>query len=307
MKVSLLSALLTFFNVFIATSQACDFNAPSAQGASWSPDGKRIAYSSNVDGNWEIYLIAPDGTNRARVTFSEDSDDYFPYFSPDGSKLTYVGFRKEYKVAVIYIYDLVDREHVVITNEEEFNSDPHWSPDGQMITYFSRDNEGNEDIFIMQADGTNNQRLTNNKAKDYNPKWSPDGGSIFFVSNREMGKDDIFRYHIESRQVMNVTQDSVLNFHPGISSDMASLLFAHRQYVPANDWEKLGDEALNNMEIWKMDFDEPKTRYNLTRNSYFEGDANWSPDDSKVVFTSCQTGIREIFIMPIPGVIISGK
>ncbi|HXV15643.1 MAG TPA: hypothetical protein VD758_02625 [Gemmatimonadaceae bacterium] len=69
-------------------------------GPSWTPDGKRIIFSSNYknprSGNFDLYLINPDGTNLEQITFDE-SFDGFPMFSPDGKKLVWASNRNDNK------------------------------------------------------------------------------------------------------------------------------------------------------------------------------------------------------------------
>jgi TolB protein len=60
---------------------------------------------------------------------------------------------------------------------------PRWSPDGTKIV-FSSTRAGNDEIFMINADGTNPTNITRNKAADWAPRWSPDGTKIAFVSDR---------------------------------------------------------------------------------------------------------------------------
>lgn len=60
---------------------------------------------------------------------------------------------------------------------------PEWSPDGTKIAY-EDDASGNGDIYVMNADGTDQHDLSNNAASEFGPAWSPDGSSIAFISDR---------------------------------------------------------------------------------------------------------------------------
>src|SRR5262249_29899631 len=73
---------------------------------------------------------------------------------------------------------------VRLTNNNAMDRGPAWSPDGSKIAFFSN-RDGMDEIYVMDADGSNVKRLTNNLADDDNPEWSPDGRKILFDSERD--------------------------------------------------------------------------------------------------------------------------
>ena len=151
-------------------------NITSNQGANdgpdWSPDGTKIAVSSHRDGNWEIYVMAADGTGAVRLTTNRSADDARPAWSPDGSKIAFHSDRSgDYE---IYVMNADGTGQIDLTNER--GSDdlaPTWSPDGTKIAFQS---EG--DIWVMNADGSLQHRLTSGAEYDLAPDWSPDGTKI---------------------------------------------------------------------------------------------------------------------------------
>ncbi|MCH8346287.1 MAG: PD40 domain-containing protein, partial [Chloroflexi bacterium] len=138
----------------------------------WSPDGSKIAFSSDRDRNNEIYVINADGTGLKNLTNSPDSDTR-PVWSPDGSKIAFVG-------GGIYV---VNADGTGLTNLTTYspgaNGSPVWSPDGSRIAFLS-DRGGSREIYVMNADGTGLVRLHN--AWTEPPTWSPDGTAVAFVS-----------------------------------------------------------------------------------------------------------------------------
>jgi Tol biopolymer transport system component len=86
------------------------------------------------------------------------------------------------------------------------DSHPSWSPDGTKIAFTHRD--GNDEIYIIDADGKNAVNLTNHKERDYLPSWSPDGKQIIFTSSRD-GNDEIYVMDADGKNPVNLT------FHRG--------------------------------------------------------------------------------------------
>lgn len=155
-----------------------------AQAPTLRANGK-IAYTSNRDGNLEIYAMNADGTNQTRLTNNPGVDDH-PAFSPDGRKIAFLSQNS----SGAYTIKLMNADG---TNQTDLTSIDHdnyqypwhgteslsWSPDGNRIAF----EEGGE-IYIIKIDGSNRTNLTNHPAFDYEPSWSPDGARIIFASTR---------------------------------------------------------------------------------------------------------------------------
>lgn len=108
---------------------------PSFDGApSWSPDGSKIAFNTNRDGTWEIYVMNSDGSNPTRLTHSAGS--WFPSWSPDGSRIVYCSKGSGHTRPSISIMN-ADGSNMYELIQDDENSlwRPTWSPDGKYITW----------------------------------------------------------------------------------------------------------------------------------------------------------------------------
>ena len=132
----------------------------------WSPDGRRIAFVTAPDGNFEVYTANTNGLH-VRNLSNHESVDMRPSWSPDGSWIAFQSTR--YGESEICIVNADGGEVVNVSNHPACDEAPTWSPDGLEIA-FTSNRSGSSDIYRI--------------ANDREPAWSPDGRSICFVSNR---------------------------------------------------------------------------------------------------------------------------
>jgi Tol biopolymer transport system component len=145
----------------------------------FSPDGSKIAFRSNKDGDDEIYVMNSDGSNQINLT-NNSVQDHQPVFSPDGSKIAFT------RNAEIFVMNADGSNQTNLTNTPipTFEGQPNWSPDGSKIA-FTRGSQPNGEVYVMNADGSNQTNLTNTAGNDEEPAWSPDATKIAFRSNRD--------------------------------------------------------------------------------------------------------------------------
>ncbi|MCY4020521.1 MAG: hypothetical protein OXG39_14015 [Chloroflexi bacterium] len=162
----------------------------------WSPDGKRIAFSSNRDGDYDIWIMEADGSNVVKAADS-DKNQFYPRWSPDGSQIL---CRQADSNPWDYVFDgdiclisLADGSIVTLTNELSDDYDGAWSLDGRQIVFVSKDagaSHTTSDIFTLSIDDPKSlKRLTHNNGGYYGP---------YYISENEI----YFRY--PGKDVMNV-------------------------------------------------------------------------------------------------------
>lgn len=197
----------------------------------YSPDGSKIAFNRQNGFKTEICVINADGTNLVVLTSAnpqgESGENFSPSWSPDGSKIVFASNWNGRRKSEIWIMNANGTGLVQLTTNVQLGSDgggplfgndttPVWSPDGSRIAFSStRDGLTDTELYVMNADGSNQTRLTDNTADDRNPTWSPDSQRIAFDRNAtaDFGINIINR---DGTNLVNVTHD---HFDPSWSPD----------------------------------------------------------------------------------------
>ncbi len=195
---------------------------PNVPCFSFSPDGERIAFASNRDGNWDIYLVNTDGGGQENLT-NNPGRDLYPSWSPDGKKIVFMSDKGGQ--GDIYVMNQDGSEPKNLTNSPaHYGPYPWslpgytifpWSPDGQKIAFVSY-RDGNNEIYVMNPDGSEQKRLTNNPGRDLYPSWSPDGKKIVFMSDRDRNKE-IYVMNPDGSEQKNLTNNPALDTLPSWS------------------------------------------------------------------------------------------
>ena len=220
----------------------------------------RIAFESDRDGHiidnswaYEIYVMDADGGNQRNLT-NNPANDRSRSWSPDGKRIAFVSERDEH---------------------------PHFIP-GLFAS----------EIYVMDANGKNQQNLTNNPADDGYPSWSPDGKQIIFQSNRDELQYEIYVMDADGGNQQKLTENpNNEDEYPSWSPDGQQIVF-----VSAKDGHF-------GYEIYVMDADGGNLQ-RLTENLKHEWDPVWSPDGKRIAFSLDRKGDGvnfEIYVMDADG------
>jgi Tol biopolymer transport system component len=148
----------------------------------WSPEGDRIVYESNESGSFQIWVMDADGGDQTQLTDDPEYEAFQPSFSPDGQSIVFS--RCGEPLGLIIFCDIAvmdadgDNLHTILSDGHWANVRPGYSPDGKQIA-FSTDRGGLQSaLWVMDADGSDPERLTPPRLRAMWPDWAPDGEHI---------------------------------------------------------------------------------------------------------------------------------
>jgi serine/threonine protein kinase/Tol biopolymer transport system component len=150
----------------------------------WFPDGSRIAFSSNVEGAYQVYTVAADGSGTPQKLFNSNANPLPRSWSHDLKSLAYVVTNKETGTDIwLYSAASVPSTRPLIAARAN-ESDPKFSPDGHWLAYVSDESGGNE-VYVQPFPSLSGRWRVSN-GEGITPVWSPDGRRILFQRNDEI-------------------------------------------------------------------------------------------------------------------------
>ena len=139
-----------------------------------SPDGKRIAFTTEIGDTMQICCVDTTGSN-----FTIYTEGQSPRWHPDGNKLLFD--RKVGNAFQCFIFDMTNGQVTQLTSGNAYNIYPTWSPDGKWIA-FNSNRDGKSHLYAMKSDGSQVTQLTSGGAQETSPEWSSDN-TIYFASD----------------------------------------------------------------------------------------------------------------------------
>jgi Tol biopolymer transport system component len=187
----------------------------------WSPDGRRLAFASNQDGQYEIYVLNLDTGVVFNLT-RNPADDRYPAWSPDGQRIVFTTDRDGNQE--IYSTTLDGGEVVNLTQHPANDLQPSWFIEQRIA--FASDRDNNLEIYLMNPDGTGQFNLSNTPGfDDYDPAGAPDASLIAFTSNRD-GNPEIYSMNLDGSNQTNLTRNPARDETPAWSPDSQWIAFA---------------------------------------------------------------------------------
>ena len=239
---------------------------------------KIVATKFQSRGNYDIFLMNPDGSNLQQIT-DHPNAELKPAISNDGQKIAFSSDRNGDHD--LYVMDSDGSNVQRLTQLSNlYVIHATWSPDDSKIAFNAVGPTGYQNIYSINVDGTNRKLLTDNEANDALPSWSPSSSKILFTSNDRYDASktdyaenaDLFTVNENGGGIQFVTENDAVNRSARWSPDGSQFVFVSN------------DNSDNEIEIYVMNAS-GGNRQRLTKNSYYSDDhPSWSPDGSKVVF-----------------------
>jgi TolB protein len=240
----------------------------------------QIAFASNRDGNFEIYLMDWDGGSQRRIT-RHNALSILPSWSPDNERMVYTSFFAG--TSDMYIISRRGGARIKLKTGLNLNTSATFAPVGNDIAFVGSIN-GNPDIYLIKDDGTNIRRLTTDSTIESTPEWSPNGRQISFTSGRG-GTPQIYVMDAEGSNVRRMSFEGDWN-------DDAT-------------WSPNGDEIAYTSRV--------NGRFQIRIQNAVTGQSRilvgegsneqptWSPDGQWLAFQSNRSGTWQIYRMRVDG------
>lgn len=255
----------------------------------FSPDGSKIAFVRNTDLNRQIFIMNSDGSNQVQLTNNGYAEE--PIFSPDGSKIIFDGWDQAIGDGIYVMNSNGSNKTRLVAAITSYGNRPVFSPDGTKISYDAHcqdlqfcPNDNNE-IYVMNSNGSNQTRLTYNFVKTTEASYSNDGRKIVFTENRN-NDFEIFIQSVNEYYSERLTNNSVKDYSPVVSPNGAKVAFT--------------SDRDGNEEIYLMNAD-GTNQTRLTNNSASDSDPTFSADGTKIAFSTNRDGNQEIYVMNTDG------
>ena len=202
----------------------------------WSRNGKRIAYSSNPTGRFQIYSMDALGAGAFQVSLERTGDSLSPSWSPTGEHLVYQHGR-DHKWELVVITADGEEWRPIVKNAWQ----PDWSPPlekGDRIAFVGAQHDAGLFIYSCEPNGIGIRRLhkLSNRIGLVNPIWSPDGKQIAFT-DRANKSHEIYVMGPDGQNVRALTTLGARNVYPTWSADSKRVYFLHER--PDHLWQTM--------------------------------------------------------------------
>jgi Tol biopolymer transport system component len=283
--------------LLVSVLAGCAGGSSSIEQLSSSEPRPGIVFTSDRSGNWDLYIVQPDGSGLAQLT-DHPSLDADPHFSPDGAQIVFRSRRDGSSDIFVMGADGSNPVNLINDPEDSFDDEfaPRWNPDGKTFSIYTdrfphRGNceEALHQIALLRLqDGVYEADLFDTVAgEQYSSAWSPDGRYLVFDSSCRVPGIQFYLFDSQTGDTRKLTSSEPdTHSHPAWSHDGQFLAFS------AN--------FNSNQDIYILNLITNK-QVRMTDHPAKDKMPSWSPDDSQIAFVSDRDGNDEIYIMNVDG------
>ncbi len=261
-------------------------------GSTWSPDGKTVAFVSNLSGRNNLWMVPSEGGWPTQLTVS-DQRQTSPAWSPDGKWIAYMSDYDGDEQWDIFLVSPKTGQVVNLTNTREIAEEsPTWSPDGRYLAYMVKPKTSSVfEIDVYDTVMREVQHLTTGTAKDrmnVSPIWSADGKFIVYTQEQSKGTDsNVFVVDVAS------AQSTLLTPHDGEHTYSANDISpdGKRVLITSN-----GANGYDNAGL--LDIANQKIRW-LTEDKWTISGESFSPDGKHLTYSANVDGNTDIYLYDI--------
>ena len=251
-----------------------------------APETAKIAFVSKRDGNAEIYIMNPDGSQQVNLT-QHPAEDYGPAWSPNGKQILFSSNRTE-DLFDLYLMNADGTKVRKVFKDNQYRRDPAWSTDGKHIVYAQAAKRkavlpdgtllaptAELTLYIATPNGTSVEKLT----KGFDPSWSPDGDEIVYVvtglDHTPLGVYDVAT---RTHKVLN-PNELPWTMSPAWSPQGEKIAFAKLHGAEFNKQGRLG--------FWKAALyimNSDGTGLQQVTDQLVANDPTWSPQGNQLIY-----------------------
>lgn len=275
-----------------------------------SPDGDRVAFISDRDDVFSLYVMDINTKKVKRLRSSSRSVDFEELnlltpgisWNPQGTKLA-VG-AKSGGEDVIFIVDAKTGSYEKVGQGFQTIGGVQWSPDGQYLSFDAAPGQAQSDIYIYDMKKKTTTAITNDIFSDMEPVWSPDGSWLYFISDRgshvnddlttenfamwdhDVSQRDIYRVNVDTKTIERITES------PTIGKYSIAVAPDHKSILYVADYNGIGN-------LWELNL-ATKERHARTNSLQEISQISLSKDGTKLAFASQNRVGYDIFLLKFP-------